>query len=506
MSRVRLWPALRLLWENSYARVTLAVMIILAGYLLLVTYFVNSYTARLDDVRQAELRRIAQIGVGAIAPYRYSASPHDSIYSATEARQQGAAIVRELTDRYQLGGNYLFMITYDGVSLVQPFEPQKEFTSQWGLQDANGKYFVRELIAAARSPQGAGYVEYLYPPPGSDVPQRKISYVVGIPEWNCLIGTGMYMDDIDAENRAYLRNSLVLTLGLFALILGAVVVSLRPMMSGYRALLGLFERAGKQPDALPPVPVERFRAGSESWKLLAGFQNMLTQIERHKQAVRDEQEHRHEAEQAAAQAERNRLARELHDAVTQTLFAASLIADVLPRLWERDPAEGRRRLEELRQLARGALAEMRTLLLELRPASLVEAELGALLTQLAEAFTARARVPVALTVEGAISPPPEVKIALFRIAQEALNNVARHADAKQVTVRLSGDEREVALTVADDGRGFDPDAVSSDHLGLEIMRERAEAAGATLTVESHVSGGTAVCVRWLRAEEAQDNG
>ncbi|MEB2288004.1 MAG: cache domain-containing protein [Anaerolineae bacterium] len=506
MSRLRFWPVLRVLWENSYVRVTLAVMVILAGYLLLVTYFVNSYTARLDEVRQAELRRIAQIGVGAIAPYRYSAAPHDSIFSATEARQQGAAIVRELTDRYELGENYLFMITFDGVSLVQPFERQREFTSQWDLQDANGRYFVRELIAAARSPQGAGYVEYLYPPPGSDTPQRKISYVVGIPEWNCLIGTGMYMDDIDAENRAYLRNSLVLTLGLFALIVGAVVVSLRPMMSGYRALLGLFERVGEQPDAPPPVPVERFHAGSESWKLLAGFQDMLAQIERHKQAVRDEQEHRHEAEQAAAQAERNRLARELHDAVTQTLFAASLIADVLPRLWERNPAEGHRRLEELRQLTRGALAEMRTLLLELRPASLVEAELGALLTQLAEAFTARARVPVALTVESVAPLPAEVRIALYRIAQEALNNIARHADATQVRVQLSGDERRAELTVADDGRGFDLATVSSDHLGLGIMRERAEALGATLVVASQVGSGTVVSVRWARAKEAQGHG
>src|SRR5512138_3291935 len=83
-----------------------------------------------------------------------------------------------------------------------------------------------------------------------------------------------------------------------------------------------------------------------------------------------------------------------YDAVTQTLFSASLIADVLPRLWERNPEEGRRRLEELRQLTRGALAEMRTLLLELRPTALTEAALADLLKQLAEAINGRARLPV----------------------------------------------------------------------------------------------------------------
>jgi len=143
-----------------------------------------------------------------------------------------------------------------------------------------------------------------------------------------------------------------------------------------------------------------------------------------------------QAERAAVAAERSRLARDLHDAVTQTLFSASLISEVLPRIWERDPEEGRRRLDELRELTRGALAEMRTLLLELRPSALVDAALNDLLRQLAESITGRARVPVAVELEGKCTLSPEVKIALYRIAQEALNNVAKHAGASQATVHL----------------------------------------------------------------------
>ncbi len=212
------------------------------------------------------------------------------------------------------------------------------------------------------------------------------------------------------------------------------------------------------------------------------------------------------AEQSAVVAERNRLARDLHDAVTQTLFSASLIAEVLPRLWERNPEEGRRRLKELRELTRGALAEMRTLLLELRPAAFVDADLGDLLRQLAESITGRARVPVAVEVEGERPFPPEVKVALYRIAQEALNNVARHAGASRARVSLRSRPEGVKLCIRDDGCGFDPEGISPDSLGLGIMKERAETIGATLRIESQVDQGTQVTVIWPLDEGGKTDG
>lgn len=205
---------------------------------------------------------------------------------------------------------------------------------------------------------------------------------------------------------------------------------------------------------------------------------------------------RTQAREAAVAAERTRLVRDLHDAVTQTLFSTSLIADVLPRLWDRNPDEGQRRLAELRELTRGALAEMRTLVLELRPSALTEAKLRDLLCQLAESVTGRARVPVRLEVEGDCDVAAEVKVALYRIAQEALSNVAKHAGASEAVVRLHCRPGAVEMCVCDDGLGFDASGLPPDSLGLGIMRERALVIGAELTIDSRVGEGTEVWVSW----------
>jgi two-component system nitrate/nitrite sensor histidine kinase NarX len=212
-----------------------------------------------------------------------------------------------------------------------------------------------------------------------------------------------------------------------------------------------------------------------------------------------------QAQELAAIQERQRLAHDLHDAVSQSLFSASLSAEVLPRLWERHPEQGRLCLTELHRLTRSALAEMRTLLLELRPAALVETPLRDLLNQLAEAIASRALLSVTLTTDPHAPLSPEVQIALYRIAQEALNNVAKHAGASQVEVSLrslptlAGQEEpksRLELRIGDDGRGFDFDHIPPARMGLSIMRERAETIGATLKIESQIDQGTQVTVIW----------
>jgi PAS domain S-box-containing protein len=208
-----------------------------------------------------------------------------------------------------------------------------------------------------------------------------------------------------------------------------------------------------------------------------------------------------QAQILAALQERQNLARNLHDAVNQSLFSAGLIAEVLPRLWEREPNEGRRALEDLRRLTRGALAEMRMLLAELRPSALTDTELGDLIRLLGNALAGRINIPVAVNVTGQGVLPAEVQVALYRLCQEGLNNIAKHARAERAEIHLRYQAGAVELNIRDNGCGFDPQHTPPGHYGLSMMRERAEAVGARLTVVSRPGHGAEVAIRWTGTPE-----
>jgi PAS domain S-box-containing protein len=203
------------------------------------------------------------------------------------------------------------------------------------------------------------------------------------------------------------------------------------------------------------------------------------------------------ARELATIEERQRLAQNLHDAVNQSLFSAGLIAEVLPRLWERDPDAARHSLEDLRRLTRGALSEMRVLLAELRPSTLTDAELGDLLSLLGNAFTGRTNIPVAVSLISEGGLPTETQVVIYRICQEALNNIAKHANASQVEIDLRRDRDGLELHIRDNGRGFATNELApAGHYGLSMMRERAESVKAELTLVSHPGQGTDLSLRW----------
>jgi len=218
----------------------------------------------------------------------------------------------------------------------------------------------------------------------------------------------------------------------------------------------------------------------------------------------------HQARELAAVEERQRLARELHDSVTQTLCGAAMLGHSLPDMWERDAAQGRRALTSLQEMTQGALAEMRALLLELRPDALLQTSLGDALRQLARAQPSRIAAPIHVSVERADADgadrveaegelPPDVHIALYRITQEALSNISKHARAAAVHLTLRWSRDSATLRIRDDGRGFQPASPGAGHLGLGIMRERAAAIGATLVIDSAPGQGTTVTVDWSDA-------
>lgn len=198
------------------------------------------------------------------------------------------------------------------------------------------------------------------------------------------------------------------------------------------------------------------------------------------------------ARSLAALEERQSLANDLHDSVSQTLWTATLLAETLARASDLS-AEQRDRAGRLHALTAGALSEMRTLLLELRPSVIEETLFADLVHQLVSAFESRRRAKCVVHLDREVEPLPTVKVALYRILQESLNNVSRHADAESVhiSVEVTGDVLE--MRVRDDGEGFEMGS-ASEHFGLRIMAERAEAIGASLHVDSRLGEGTTVSV------------
>jgi len=197
--------------------------------------------------------------------------------------------------------------------------------------------------------------------------------------------------------------------------------------------------------------------------------------------------------------ERNRLARELHDAVSQKLFGLVLNAEAAATLLDRDPAAAADQVARLGELAQEALGELRELIFELRPASLEEEGLAATLRKHVDMLRRIHGRDIELRISGAAQPAPE-DADVFRIAQEALNNALRHAEAERIELRLAGRDGRLTLTVADDGVGFDPEApgLRSRRLGLTSMEERARALGGTLAVVSRPGDGTTVTLEVRR--------
>ena len=211
-----------------------------------------------------------------------------------------------------------------------------------------------------------------------------------------------------------------------------------------------------------------------------------------------------DAQSLAILQERQRLARNLHDAVNQSLFSAGLIAEVLPDLWEQDQDDARRSLEDLRNLTRGAIAEMRMLVSELRPLALINNNLRDLLHQLADAFTGRTNIPVTVTITGEDILSSNVQVVAYRICQEGLNNIAKHAAASHVKIKLKYTASKVDMQIQDDGCGFNSNLSVPGHYGLSMMNERAEAVGAKLEIMSRPGKGTAIIFRWQETSKQEN--
>jgi signal transduction histidine kinase len=290
-------------------------------------------------------------------------------------------------------------------------------------------------------------------------------------------------------------------------------------------LRSLQAESGRPAVAFIPLIVRRWRIGvvvltypavyewkeSDLWPYQVTAAQLATAIDTRRQQFLLVQS----SQEVAVLHERQRLARDLHDSVTQTIFSMTLVAQSVAPAWQRDPNEGEQRVDRILELSQSALAEMRALLFELRtsePPSLPTKSgvmlpgiirlhregLVAALTKHVESLRLE-RPAITLETEHYQPQSLEVEIALFRIVQEALNNVTKHAEAAQVRIYLAVDEAEVCLRIRDDGVGFEKKRGNSrslhSGLGMRTMRERTEALGGRMEIHSTPGQGTAVEVR-----------
>jgi len=268
----------------------------------------------------------------------------------------------------------------------------------------------------------------------------------------------------------------VLGAGLVALL----IVSLLMLRPAFRPLDELAETMRRH-DPLSPGTRARIDGDPDVAALAHTFNEMLKRLEF---------ERRDSARSALRlqEAERGRVARELHDEVGQTLTGVMLQVEGLAGVI---PDEHREQLDELRETARHGTEEVRRIARRLRPETLEDLGLQSALAALATAVTDQARIVVLRHLEPAPGLSAEQELVVYRVAQEALTNVARHAAAETVELVLTHSNRRTVLTVADDGRGLAPGSLPSAH-GIRGMRERAMLIGASLTISQRAGGGTQV--------------
>lgn len=400
------------------------------------------------DARRTELKHYVDLAVSTIQP----------LLGQPGGQQRALAILSSLD--YGRDG-YFFVYSLDGRVLMHSRQPELIGQNLWELRDPKGRPTIQQLVNQAKA--GGGYVEYLWRKPSSSLLAPKLGYVVAVPQWDWMLGTGLYLDGIEAtmaELERGARQNITATM----LWVGAVAVFGIALISAGALVLNLSEH----------------RSAEAKLRALA------------RQVVQSQED------------ERARLARELHDGVSQALVATKLLIESA----QHEP-EGAARLQELalKQL-NGTLAEVRHISHALRPALLDTLGLAAALQHLADEFDAAGGTHFQADVEGdELDPPEAVKTALFRIAQEALNNAARHAHATTVAVTLRF-ERDggLALEIRDDGQGFDADAaqaVADQGLGLRSMRERAAALGARLRLITAPGLGSQLTVKLAASDLAR---
>jgi len=399
---------------------------------------------QLIEAKREELRNYISLARTAFVNIYGRAAPDDE--------QAKLEVSRILSAMLYGQDGYFFVFDYDGNNLVAPRQTNLIGRNWQGLTDANGTEITDRLIALARS--GSGYHTFEWPRPSTGETGRMIVYVSGLQDWQWAVGTGIFIDDVlqtvataraDVEARIDRTTLYILTIAIAALII--------VFLSGL--ILNLRERA-----------------------LADAKLKELTQ------RVIDIQEE-----------ERGRVARELHDGISQILVGARYTFELARRYATKSDPRANDSLDKGIASLGGAIGEVRRISRDLRPGVLDDLGLGPALKALTDDFASRTGTTVHFeTVVFRNRLDQDARIALYRIAQEALTNIERHAKATEVTLNVRGTRRGAVLRISDNGIGIPPDPsgrrTAPGGLGLRNMSERIEQLDGSLRILSSDSGTT----------------
>ncbi|WP_422378358.1 cache domain-containing protein [Roseibium sp.] len=365
------------------------------------------------------------------------------------AQQEVKEILQNLTFDYD---GYFFVYQLDGTNVVHPKLPHLVGGNWWDLQDDKGDYVIRNLIAAAKG--GGGFHQYVWHKPSTGSVEEKLGYAILLDKWDWMLGTGLYTDDITREVSAIrvdFARSIRQTLFVIFMITLAAIIIAGSLIAGVR------------------FSEQRF-ADSK----LKELTNRIFQVQ---------------------EQERKRVSTELHDSISQLLVSVRYGVELIHSEANREPDLQAQAAKCLKTLD-GTIAEVRRISRDLRPSVLDDMGLAAALGSLGKEFQNQSGITVNVTAEQCHSRLSEgAKTALYRVVQECMTNVARHAQASEVNISLKVGLQTLILFVEDNGVGLPRPLPKSGGLGFRNMRERIETYGGKLTLSRRSSGGTRIKVQ-----------
>ena len=401
------------------------------------------FEAGLLAAKEGELERFVRLAQSAIAP----------VLNDAERNPQAAQteVKRILAHLHYGEDGYFFVYDSQGVNLVHPIQKDLVGRNLYDVRDSRGRYVIRDLLSTAQ--QGGGFVRYLWNKPSAQAEREKLGYVLMLPKWGWMLGSGLYDDDISTEVekvRVQVKANIEATFALILTILGLTTLLIVALV-------------------------------------------FVTNLREGRLANRRLQELAHNFVRRQVE-ERRRFSRDLHDGINQLMVAAKFRIELAQSQAEKGNAEYHVSLASALSTLHGAIKEVRRISHDLRPGLLDDMGLELALKNMFEQFHERSGVQIEL--HGKLRQPavaPDVEITLYRVAQEALTNIERHAQARRVVLHLQQSEHQIQLELHDDGCGFDPTQVAAmPGIGLNNMRERVELLGGQFELHSAPGQGTRI--------------